>query len=196
MEQKQIIISISREYASSGHSIAKKLAEKFGIEYFDRNLLEEIAAEQGFDIERMKKFDEVPRHMLFSRTVNGMSNSPEEVVANIQFDYIRKKAAEGTSFVVVGRCADEVLQEYQVIKLFIMADEKEKIAKVSKERGVNEDEARGIIQRHDKKRKAYHNYFCQKKWGEASSYDLTINASSLGIEKTTELIAEFVRMRT
>lgn len=192
----QLIISVSREFASGGREIARKLAERFGLNYYDRNLLDEIAAERLGDAEKLRRFDEVPRVFL-KRTVRGMSSSPEENVAEIQFDYMTKLAESGESFVIVGRCADEVLSEYPgLIRLFVLADEDSKIQRLIESRHVNADEARGIMLRHDKKRRVYHNYYCTFKWGDSRGYDLTVNSSRLGIEKTAEFLEQYIRMRT
>ncbi len=193
---QQLIIAISREFASGGREIAHMLAEKFQLNYYDRNLLDEIAEEKMGNIDRLRQFDEVPKRSFLSRTVRGISNSPEEIVANIQFEYLQKKAESGESFVIVGRCADEVLSEYScLMKFFIFADEEAKIQRICQSRHVSEEEARNIMNRHDKHRRLYHNYYCCNQWGEAKGYDLTINATPLGIEETAEFLAAYVRKR-
>ena len=122
----QIIISICREYASAGHIIGQKLAERMGISFYDSNLLDEMAAadaDNKLNIDRMQKFDEQPKPF-FARTVRGMKGSPEENVAQIQFDFLRYKAESGESFVIVGRCAEEALSGFPcLIKIFVLADE-------------------------------------------------------------------------
>ena len=191
----QLIVSISREFASGGRAIAKALAKRLDIGYYDRNLLDEIASEKLGDVEKLRKFDEVPRFFL-RRTVRGMSSSAAENVAQIQFDYMTKLADSGERFVIVGRCADEVLSEYKgLVRIFVLADEESKIDRVVESRDCSRDEARGIIMRHDRSRKAYHNYYCEYKWGDSRGYDITVNSSRLGIEKTTDLLENYIRMR-
>ena len=193
---KQLIVSISREYASGGKEIAKELAKRLGIGYYDRNMLDEIAAERLGSADKLRNFDEVPKRWL-SRTVRGMTSSAEENVAQIQFDYMLKKAESGESFVIVGRCAEEILSEYAgLIRIFILADDDQKAQRVCQLRDVNIDEARGIMLRHDKKRKAYHNYYCDIKWGDSRGYDICINSSRLGIERTTDLLENYIRTRS
>ncbi len=191
----QLIVSISREFASGGREIAKILAERLQIDYYDRNLLDAIAAERLGDAEKLRKFDEVPRIFL-KRTVRGMSSSPEENVAQIQFDYMTKLAEAGKPFVIVGRCADEVLSEYKgLVRIFVLADEASKVDRICESREVNRDEARGIMLRHDKSRRAYHNYYCTYRWGDSRGYDITVNSSRLGIQKTADLLEAYIRMR-
>ncbi len=191
----QLIVSISREFASGGREIAKILAERLQIDYYDRNLLDAIAAERLGDAEKLRKFDEVPRIFL-KRTVRGMTSSPEENVAQIQFDYMTKLAEAGKPFVIVGRCADEVLSEYKgLVRIFVLADEASKVDRICESREVNRDEARGIMLRHDKSRRAYHNYYCTYRWGDSRGYDITVNSSRLGIQKTADLLEAYIRMR-
>lgn len=195
MEQ-QLIITISREYGSGGHDIGRELAERLGISFYDRNLLDEIANEKEINVNHLKKYDERPKRLIIHRTVRGMSNSPEENIANIQFDYLREKAKNGESFVIVGRCAEEVLKEcHGLIKIFVLADEEMKAQRICEKRGVTYSVAQSIMKRHDRKRKAYHNSHCEMKWGDARGYDMTINSSKLGAEKTLALLEDYVAMR-
>lgn len=194
--EKQLIIAISREYGTGGHRVAKVLAEKFGINFYDRRMLEEIAAQKNMSVDTLNKYDELPKKPLISRTVRGMSNSPEEAIANFQFDYIREKAESGESFVILGRCAEHVLKDHPgLITVFILGDKEDKLKYIENSRNVNEQTAAAMMFRHDRKRKAYHNYHCPNKWGDARGYDLTINGSRLGIQKTADFLECYVRMR-
>lgn len=191
---KQLIISISREYGSGGHKVAEELAARLGLPMYDRNLLDEIAAEKELMDTKLKKYDEAPRNLLLSRSVRGYSNSPEEVAARMQFDFLKEKAESGESFIVVGRCSEDVLKEYDALaSFFIIADVDVRLERVQEQRGVSKEEAMLIIRRHDKKRKAYHNYYCQTKWGDARNYDMTINCGRLGVEATADMIESYVK---
>ena len=97
---RQLIISVGREFGSGGHVIAEALAERFHLALYDSNLLEHIAQEKNIDHGELKKFDEKPKNKLLSRTVRGYSSSAQENLANMQFEYLRKKAADGESFVL------------------------------------------------------------------------------------------------
>ena len=107
----QLIISVGREFGSGGHEIAQKLSEIYNLPLYDRNLLKEVADTKNIDVNSLEEYDEVKKKRFFSRTVRGMSSSPEQAVAKLQFDYLRKKADNGNSFVVVGRCAETVLKD-------------------------------------------------------------------------------------
>lgn len=161
--EKQLVISIGREFGSGGYRIGKKLADKLGYEFFDRNLLDELACQMGVDTNDLSKYDEKPKSKFFSRTVRGMSNSPEQNIAEMQFALLKSKAADGDSFVVVGRCADEIFNGIcDVASIFITANDEDKIKEITEQFNVSESEAKKKMVRHDKKRRAYHDYFCKK----------------------------------
>ena len=167
--EKQLIISIGREYGSAGHEIAQKLAEKLDIELFDRNLLDEISQIKSSSYEDLARYDEKPKK-LFSRTVRGYSNSPQLNVAELQFALLKSKAADEDSFVVVGRCTDKIFEGIApVLSIFITADLKDRITRIEEIRHMSEKEALKKIEKHDKRRAAYHDYYCKTKWGKASS---------------------------
>lgn len=193
--EKQLIISISRQYGSAGHEIGKLLAEKLDIDLYDRNLFEEIGKIKNIDTNDLEKYDEVPRNKLFSRKVRGYSNSPEENVAELQFALLKSKAYDGDSFVVVGRCSDELFIGMEgFVSIFILGDEDEKLKRIMEIRGMDEKKAKQAMERHDRKRKMYHDYFCKKtKWGEIKSYDICINSSKLGIEGTVNLLYDYIK---
>ena len=188
---EQMIIAVSREFASGGHLIAEILAEKFQLPLLDKNLLKEIALERDLNLRNLEKYDEVPRKQFWSRTVNGHSNSPEENIANLQFDYLKKKADAGESFVVVGRCASTVLKgNPALISIFVLGDWEEKVKRVMENDGYTKMEAELYI-----KRKNYHNYYSDLKWGDSRNYDLTVNDSRMGIAETADFLEMYIRMR-
>lgn len=191
-----MIITIGREFGSGGHEIGEKLAERLGIHLYDRKMVDEVAKEKGFDVETIAQHEEKPRNHFFSRRVRGYSNSMEDIVAEIQFEFIRDKAESGESFVVVGRCAESILDDRDdVISIFILGDEEEKIKRVMDIYNLDRDDAIKKMERHDRKRKRYHNAHSKNKWGDSRGYDLCINSSRLNTEKAVDLIADFVEMR-
>lgn len=196
MENKQLIISLGREFGSCGHIIAEELAKRFNVELYDSNILKNIAELKNLDVKELEKYDEIPKNKLFSRNVNGFSNSPEENIARIQFDYIKKKAESGESFVIVGRCAEEILKEYDCLTtIFILGDMDKKIEHISELYHLSSKEAEQIINKNNKKRKLYHNHYCKGKWGDSRNYELSINSSRIGIEATTEIIEKYIRSK-
>lgn len=190
---KQLIISIGREFGSAGHEIAERLAKRYCLPLYDHNLLEEVAASRNLDSSELQKFDEVKRNKLLYRSINGMSSSPADNVANLQFQFLREKAASGQSFVVVGRCSETILKEYEgLVTFFIMGDMDKKVERVMKLYNKTEKEAVDFIKEKDKKRKKYHDSHCKTKWGDSRNYDLSINSSKPGIDESVNLLADYI----
>lgn len=193
---KQLIISVGREFGSGGHVIASKIAKNFELPLLDSNILADIAKEKQTDEKELKKYDESGRNFFLSRTVNGYSNSPEDVIAHMQFDYLKKKADNGESFVVIGRCADWILRDNpNLVKIFVLGDKEAKIQRISEINNISREKAKSFIQQQDKSRKYYHNTHCEGKWGDSRCYDITVNSSKLGIDGTTELLINYINLR-
>ena len=193
---KQLIISVGREFGCEGHKIAERLAERFNLPFYDSNLLEHIAEEKDFESEHLRKFDEKPKNRLFTRTVRGYSTSRSDNLAQMQFDFLKKKATAGESFVVVGRCSETILKEFDgMISIFVLGDKDKKAEHVMDKFGVSKEEALAIMKHEDWKRKSYHNYHCKGKWGDSRNYDFSINSSKLGVEKTTDIVEIYIKER-
>ncbi len=193
---EQIIISVSREFGSGGHEIAEKLAESFGIKLYDKNILQNIAQAKNVDVENYEKYDEVPRKIVFSRTVKGLSNSMEENIAQMQFRYLEDKANAGESFVVVGRCAETMLKYHPaLVSVFVLSDWEAKVERVMRIYELSKEEAESFIYRNDRKRKEYHNYYCKIKWGDSRNYDISVNSSRLGEDETVQILKEYIDKR-
>ena len=193
---KQLIITVGREFGSGGHIIAVKLAEHFGIQLLDSNILAEVAKKSNASEEYLKKYDESARNLFFSRTVNGFSNSPEESIAQMQFDYIKQKSDAGESFVVIGRCADYILRENPaLVRVFVLGDTEAKIKRTAEREGISEEKAKIRMEQADKRRKYFHNTHSENKWGDSRSYDITVNSSKLGLDSTVELLIKYIELR-
>ncbi|MBR6215418.1 MAG: cytidylate kinase-like family protein [Spirochaetaceae bacterium] len=195
---RQVIISIGREYGSAGHLIAEKLAKKLNMDLYDRNLLDEVANVKNVDTNNLSKYDEKPHRFFGSRTVRGYSNSPEENVAQLQLALLKSKAADGDSFVIVGRCADDIFRGMEnFISVFIYADFDARIKRVMERHPeLNEKQAIKKIERHDKNRAAYHNYFSKGgKWGDKANYDMCVNSTRLGLEGTVDFLCKYIEQR-
>lgn len=192
----QMIISISREFGSGGHEIAQRLAEHYDLPLLDNNLLSEIAAEKHLDIDEFSGLDEKKKVYGLSRTVRDISSSLEENVAYLQFDHLKKKAESGESFVVVGRCSEEILKDYPgLISVFILGDKSNKVKRIMERYQVSEREAAKLIREKDNGRKQYHNSFCKGKWGKSTNYNLSINSSKLGIDATVKFLISYIDLR-
>lgn len=192
----QIIISVGREFGSGGRVIAETLAKRFNIPIYDRHLITEIAEKTGLTPEQIEKYNENPKKKIISRRVRGYSNSIEDNVAEMQFNFLKEKSESGESFVVVGRCSETKLKgNPALISFFILADTDAKIKRVMEIYELSEDDAIEFIRKKDKKRKRYHNYHCSGHWGDSRLYDLCINSSRLGIDKTVDYLESYIRER-
>ena len=192
----QVIISVGREFGSGGRVIAEALANRFNIPIYDRHLITEIANKTGLTPEEIERYNEKPKNHLLSRRVNGYSNSIEDNVAEMQFNFLREKAASGESFVVVGRCSETKLRDFKcLISLFVLGDMDEKIKRVMNVYELSEDKAKAFIDKKDRKRKRYHNYHCEGHWGDSRLYDLSVNSSRLGIDGTVDLLEDYIKAR-
>ena len=197
------VITIGRQFGSGGREIGEKLAKAYDIGYYDRELLARAAQESGFCEEILMNHDERPTNsFLYNLVIDTYSfgyNSSSFVDMPIsqkvflaQFDTIKKIADEGPC-VIVGRCADYALENRDnVINLFIYADEDFKVNRIMNLYNLEAGKARDMIVKKDKQRQSYYNYYTNRKWGRADSYDLCINSSVLGIDGSVKLIKQFV----
>lgn len=193
---EQLIISVGREFGSGGRVIAEALAERFNIPIYDRHLITEIADKTGLTPEQIEKYNENPKKKIISRRVRGYSNSIEDNIAEMQFNFLKEKSDSGESFVVVGRCSETKLKSNPaLVSLFILADMDAKIKRVMEIYELSKEDAEDFIRKKDKKRKRYHNYHCSGHWGDSRLYDLCINSSRLGIEKTVDYLESYIRAR-
>ena len=185
------IITIGREKGSAGSDIGKKIAEHYGIPYYDKELLEHAAEDSGICKELFENHDEKPTNsFLYSLVMDtysfgyshaGFNEMPlNHKVFLAQFDTIKKLASEGPC-VMIGRCADYALQDNKnCFSVFIHADQDYRIQRVAGALGMTSKEARDLVLRTDKSRASYYNYYTDKKWGTAQSYNLCVDSSVLG----------------
>ena len=202
MMNKPVIITIGRQFGSGGHEIGRKLAEKLGFETYDKELLKLQAQHSGIAEKVLESYDESPTSSLLYSIVmdvypsmNYVGTSLNQQVYQAQFDSISKLQEKGNC-VIVGRGADYILRDYpNLISVFIHADIMERARRVAEFEKVSVEKAKDIITKADKKRASFYNFQTDKKWGQASSYMLSIDSGVLGYEGTVDLIAEFVRIR-
>lgn len=193
----QLMISIGREFGSGGHEIAEKIAKELGLDFYDRNILEQIAVEKHVNSDTLKNYDEKGKKLFLTRSVGKYTTSIEQNLAEIQFDFIRKKADSGESFVIVGRCAESVLRGREgLVSVFVLGDEEEKLRRIEERFNISSKEADIKRKRQDTERKQYHNEHSMYKWGDSRGYDLCINSSRLGIDGTVKAIMDYINLRT
>ncbi len=197
------IYTIGREFGSGGKDIGIALAKRLGIKCYDKELLDEAAKESGFCAEIFENHDEKPTSsFLYSLVMDtysfgGYSSAPfldmplNHKVFLAQFDTI-KKIADKESCVIVGRCADYALADNpNCINIFIHASLDFRSEKISKKMDMSVNKARDLIQKNDKRRASYYNYYTSKKWGDSRGYDLTLDSGRIGVEGCVDMILAF-----
>ena len=189
---KNRIITISREFGSGGRTIVKMVAEKLGIPCYDAEIIQKMADETGFAPDYVKEAGEYsPGSFLsaaFSNRMFGPTN--EDILWQHQYRVITELAEKGPC-VIVGRCADYILEDKaDCLKVFIHADldfRAKRIVEVYGERAESPEER---IKDKDKRRAAYHRFYTNMKWGYAQNYDLTLNSGVLGIDNCVDIITK------
>ncbi len=205
---KHLIITIGREFGSAGKDIGLLLSEKLGIPCYDKELLERAAKDSDFCEEIFEHNDEKPSnsflysfvadsHAFGGYSTPGMIDMPlKQKVFLAQFDAI-KKIAEMESCIMIGRCADYALQDNEnVISVFIKAEIPFKTKHLMDTFKVDEKTALELMEKTDKKRANYYNYYTSKRWGDSKSYDLCLNTSDLGIDGCVDMIMKYIEIKT
>ena len=200
--EKKVVITIGRELGSGGREIGKIVASKLGIAYYDKELLAEVSKESGLCKEFIEQHEETPTKSFLYSLVMGVSGYANNTYTNVpleqkvflaQFDTI-KKIADEKSCVIVGRCADYALEERDnVFSVFIHAPKEYRYKVVSENNKISLNEAEDVVNKADKKRASYYNYYTNRKWGASSSYNMSIDGSLLSKEETADIIVDVAK---
>ncbi|MBQ8411847.1 MAG: cytidylate kinase-like family protein [Ruminiclostridium sp.] len=192
---KKTVITISREYGSGGRIIGKKVAEALGINFYDGELLSLVAKESGYTVDFVRQNDQKKTQSLLYHLYMGSQILPASDMIFIAQSKVIKDLQEKESCVIVGRCADYVLRgRDSVINIFIHAPLLSRTERVKNEYGEKADNYKSYVQKQDKSRIAYYNYFADDAWGKAQTYDLAVN-SDIGIDNAVKLIVDYVRAK-
>lgn len=206
---KKIHITIGRNVGAGGLEVAQKLSQRLGIELFDRELIALAAQESGLDSSILENRDEQPvssnrflrflgsKHSTYNEMNSYISNNilSEDKLFAIQSDVIRKVAEEKSS-IFVGRCADYILRDMpNLMTVFISADMEYRIVRNAEKNNITPDEVENYIEKAERKRKAYYDYYTFKQWGDSSSYDLCVSTSCFGIDGCVEIIIEALKKK-
>ena len=197
--EKKIIITIGRQFGSGGKAVAEALGKKLGIPVYDSELITRAAQESGFSKEFFTKSDEKKRLFNLSSifagsfigdTENYMS---DKGLFKIQSDTILSIAEQGSA-IIVGRCSDYILRDMGcTLDVFLTSPAEVRARRVAERTGVTQEKAMEVIEKMDRSREEYYNYYTFGNWGVASTYDLCLDSSLLGIEGTADHIIEFAK---
>ena len=202
---KKIVITIARQFGSGGREIGEKVAKLLGIPMYDKELIKDAASKGSLNEEVLKSTDEsaansllytlamgsniigVSRHFGYKMPLN-------DKLFILQSEVIKEYAAAG-SCVIIGRCADYVLKdEKDILKIFVYGDLEHRVARITERYpDIKSTQVIDVINKTDKRRASYYNFYTGNKWGKYDNYDLAINSSTFGIDGTANLIAEFTK---
>lgn len=197
------VITISRQYGSGGREVGKKLAEKFGIPFYDNELIALAAKESGFAEAAFARAEEKATNSLLYSIAMGMnaygnqdfgfsSLSLDDKIFLAQSNIIRKVAEEGPC-VIVGRCADYILKDKtNVVHVFVYAGLDFRIDRATKLYGISKEKAAEEVLKFDKRRANYYNYHTSEKWGTIFNYDVSVRTDFAGIDHAVKIVEDFI----
>lgn len=197
------IITIGREFGSGGREFGRRLAEELGIEYYDKEIITEIAKHTDLSEEYVQSIVESKPHQLYPITIGqSFTYLDNYYVGQMQSVYlaqeeILKKLVEKSDCVIVGRCADYILKEYHPYRIFIYADMESRINRCIERSTSKEAFTRKEIEKHirkiDKGRAKYYEYYTGKVWQHKENYDLCINTTNTNIKEIVPLISKLFK---
>ena len=202
------VITIGRQYGSDGRAIGEKLAKDYNIPFYDKDILARASKESGICEDLFKDNDEKKTSsFLFSLAMDstflgygvGFGSGDVEMPLSqkiflAQFDTIKNIAKEGPC-VIVGRCADYVLEdEPNVVRIFIHAEFEKRCRRVMERDDLPEKQALDAVMKNDKQRMSYYNYYTNNRWGDANNYNLTIDSGITGVDGAAEVIKSFIEI--
>ena len=199
MEKK--IITISREFGSGGRTIGRQVAERLGIPFYDKELVDEIALESGFAPNYVEEHGEhSPGRSLFAyafapQGVPGVMNglSTADFLWSVQCNVILQLADQGPC-VIVGRNADYILKDREdALHVFVFADEPFRAERIVRLYGESEKSPEARLHEKDKRRRVNYQHYTGRTWGQAQNYDLCLDTGVLGVEQCTDIIVNIVK---
>ena len=210
MGNKNLIITIEREYGSGGRIVGKKLAEELGIHFYDDDILKLASEKSAVGEQFFRLPDEKAGNNLLYRLGGGRKidlqskpspndklTSPENLF-KFQSEVMRE-LAESEPCIFVGRAAGYVLDQDEdierLIRIFVYADKVKKVQRVMEVDCIDEERAKRRIKKIEKERKEYYKYFTGSEWHSMKNYDLPINTTKLTLEETAELIKAYIRLK-
>ena len=201
---KKIIITIARQYGSGGREIGELVAEKLGIPIYDKELITEAATRGNLDESVTKLADESSANSLLYTLAMGSNvlgttmhfgyKMPlNDKLFILQSEVIKECAAEGSA-IFIGRCADYVLRdEPDILRIFVYGDLPKREARIAQRHPeLKSSQIIDVINKTDKRRSSYYNFYTGNKWGKYDNYDIAINSSTLGIKESADLIVSCV----
>lgn len=196
--EKKIIINIGRQFGGGGLGVAYELGKKLGIPVYDKELIAKAAQDSGFSKGIFEESDVKKRLFSLSSIFASRFGDTENYMSDrglfkMQSETIRKIAEQGSA-IIVGRCSDYILRDMEcTLDVFLTSPLEVRAARIAERSGLSLEEAEKLAEEKDRNRAEYYNYYTFTDWGVASTYDLCLDSSVLGIEGTADMIIEFAR---
>lgn len=206
MGDRRLIVTIGRQYGSGGSEIGKRLAKDLGLHCYDKEILRMNSNESGIKESYFHLADERAGNRLLYKIINGLTpemGAPSfgsdlvsaDNLFRFQSEVIRKLAAE-ESCVIIGRCADYILEGTEgLIRIFLYADMEDRAVRIRSKNLYDSNDVVKNIKRIDKERRDYHRYYTGRSWEDVANYDLMLNTSVLGVEGAVEAVKDYIRRR-
>ena len=207
-DENKLVITIGRQLGSGGCEVGTKLAQELGLDFYDKNILRMNSDESGIEESFYYLADEKAGNKLLYKIIKSLT--PEKGAPSFGSDLISadnlfrfqseviRELAAAESCVIVGRCADYILEtagKEDLVKIFVYADIPTCVRRTQETDGITDTkEALNKLNKITKQRKSYHKYFTGKEWEDVTNYDLPINASKLELDQVVELIKDYIRM--
>ena len=199
------VITIGREFGSGGREIGRRIAEKLQVAYYDQEIVTEIAKRtelsEGY-VERItedRPYMAYPIHagMSFHTAYYAYTELDRSLTVLAEQHNIIKELAEKSDCVIVGRCADYILRDYNPLRIFVYADAECKLKRCRErspeDENLSDSKIRRNIRSIDKGRARYYNFFSQQRWGARENYDLLINSSGKDVKQVSEAVADYLK---
>lgn len=199
------VVTIARQYGSGGREIGLSVGELLGVNAYGRELINMAAQKSGYSEDVLHMADEKhPSSLLYTlamgSTLYGMPNIRYDAPINdklfaVQSDIIRD-ISKNESAVFIGRCADYALKNTpEILRVFVYAPIESRIERICERNGISRSEAKELIEKTDKRRSNYYNYYTGNKWGRYENYDIMLDSSAMGIEGSAKLIADAAKIK-
>lgn len=207
LDTKHVAITIGRQFGSGGRELGRKIAERLGVTYYDKELLAEVAQEEGISEQFVADNDERYPRYVSSALSFSMGFAPvtwyqtpssisSDRIYGAQSDVIRRLAAAG-SCVIVGRTSDYILRDHpRTVNIFVHAPLEACIGRIMhRQPGLNPKSARALAEKTNRLRANFYNFYTDKQWGDAASYDICFDTSVIPTDDIAGIVADYVRRR-
>ena len=196
---KKVLVTIGRQYGSGGHEIGERMAGILGIPFYDRELIELASKKSGIERGVLAIHDERTTQAAILKMKGGNKGTGGVSMGDFLFQAqseIIREAAERGSCILIGRCANYVLREWpELFSVYVTAPFEQRTRRIMERNRMSKEDAQAAVEKVDRQRQTYYEHHTGRSWGGENGYDLTIDSSVLGVEKTAQKLAEMVRER-